>query len=159
MNFRLGFYAGLLLAVIWGLYLARLWRAERQIELHSRHLIEQIEKKNWNQTGEFIALNYHDQWGHDRAVLLARLREVFRVLPNARIEDTQQMVRIEEGRGYWTAKIMVTATGEYADYITARVNTLDTPFELEWQRGATWPWDWKLAAVRNPGLALPDEMR
>ena len=159
MNFRLGFYAGLLLAVIWGLYLARLWQGERQIELHTRHLIEQIEKKNWKQVGEFIAPDYHDQWGHDRAVLLERLREVFRVLPSPRIEETQQTVRLEENRGYWTAKIALTATGEFADYIAAQINNLDAPFELEWQRGATWPWDWKLVAVRNPALTIPDELR
>jgi hypothetical protein len=159
MNFRLGFYAGLLLAVIWAVYLVQLWQPEHQIELHSRHLVEQIEKKNWKQTGEFIALNYHDQWGHDRAVVLERLREVSRALLNARIERTQETMRAEGNRGYWSAKITLKATGEFADYIAGRINTLDAPFELEWQRGATWPWDWKLVAVRNPALEISDEMR
>jgi hypothetical protein len=159
MNFRLGFYAGLLLAVIWGIYLVQLWQPERQIELHSRHLVEQIEKKNWKHTGEFIAANYHDQWGHDRAVVLERLREVFRALPNAAIERTQETMRAEGNRGYWSAKITLKAAGEFADYMAARINTLDAPFELEWQRGATWPWDWKLVAVRNSALENPDEMR
>jgi hypothetical protein len=36
------------------------------------------------------------------------------------------------------------------------VNTIEAPFEFEWQRGATWPWDWKLVTVRNPSLEISD---
>jgi hypothetical protein len=156
VNFRAGFYGGLLFAVVWGLYLARLWQPEKQVELHSRHLLQQIEKKNWKNTGEFIATEYKDQWGHDRSLVLERLREVFQALASAQIEATQQTVRKEEGRGYWRAKITLHATGDFADYVTTRVNALEAPFELEWQHGATWPWDWKLISVRNPALEIPD---
>lgn len=159
MNFRTGFYAGLVLAVIWGAYLARLWQAERQVELHSVHLLAQIEKRDWKAIGEFIGDGYQDQWGHDRALLLERLREVFRALPNARIESSVVSVHAVEGRGSWTARITVKSNGEYADYITNRVNSLETPFVFEWQRGATWPWNWKLAAVKNPGLDVSDYSR
>jgi len=34
------------------------------------------------------------------------------------------------------------------------VNSLESPFEFEWQRGATWLWDWKLIAVKNPALEI-----
>ena len=54
---------------------------------------------------------------------------------------------------------MVKGTGEFSDYIQTRVNSLDTPFEFEWQRGATWPWDWKLVSVRNPALEISDYTR
>jgi hypothetical protein len=39
------------------------------------------------------------------------------------------------------------------------VNSLESPFEFEWKRGATWPWDWKLVAVRNPALEIPEYAR
>lgn len=159
MNFRIGFYAGLVLAVIWGVYLARLWQAERQVELHSVHLLAQIEKRDWKAVGEFIGDGYQDQWGHDRALLPERLREVFRALPKARIESNVVSVHAVNGRGSWTARITVKSRGEYAEYITSRVNSLETPFVFEWQRGATWPWDWKLVAVKNPGLEVPDYPR
>ena len=149
MNFRNGFYAGLLIALIAGLYLVRLWQPERQVELHSVHLLSQIEKKNWNKVGEFIGRDYQDRWGHDRALLLERLRMVFRALPNARIEARATSVRTAAGQGDWSAKIRITSTGEFAGVIEARVNSLEAPFELEWRRGATWPWDWKLVSVRN----------
>ncbi len=159
MNFRNGFYAGLIVAAIWGIYLARLWQSQRQVELHSVHLLEHIEKNDWKTLGEFVGSDYQDRWGNDRALLLDRLREVFRAMPNARIEPSLSSTRTEAGRGYWTAKITVKGSGEFAAFIEDKVNSLDVPFEFEWQRGATWPWDWKLVSVRNPALEIPDYAR
>ena len=154
MSFRTGFYAGLIVAVIWAVWLIRLWQPQRQIALHSVHLIEEIEQKNWKSVAGRVSPEYQDRWGHDRTILLERLREVFRVLSNPRIEATQPAVRHENGHGYWTAKVRLTASGEFADYVQSRVNSIETPFELEWQAGATWPWDWKLVSVRNPDLEI-----
>ena len=72
-----------------------------------------------------------------------------------RIEASAPSTRTGEGRGHWAAKIAIKSTGEFADYIDTRVNSLDAPFEFEWQRGE-WPWDWKLVTVRNSALEIPD---
>jgi hypothetical protein len=154
MSFRTGFYAGMIVALIWGLYLARLWQGQRQVELHSVRLLAAVEKHDWKTVGEFVGGDYRDQWGNDRALLLERLREVFRALPNSRIESKVVSVQASDGRGSWTAGITVKSTGEFADFIQNRVNSLESPFDFEWKRGATWPWDWKLIAVRNPALEL-----
>jgi hypothetical protein len=159
MSFRTGFYGGLVVAVIWGIYLARLWQGQRQVELHSVHLLAAIEKHNWKAAGEFVGGDYRDQWGNDRALLLERLRDVFRALPNARFDSSVISVQTSNGRGSWIARITVTSPGEFADYIQNRVNSVESPFEFEWKRGATWPWDWKLVAVRNPGLEIPEYAR
>jgi hypothetical protein len=159
LNFRNGFYAGLLVALIWGVYLFRLWQPPRQLELHSTHLLAQIEKRNWKAVAEFIGSGYQDRWGNDRALLLERLPQILRAMPNARIESSEAAARTENGRGFWSAKIKITGTGEFADFIPGRVNSLESPFEFEWQRGATWPWDWKLVSVRNPALEIPDYAR
>src|SRR5437762_3351251 len=82
--------------------------------------------------------------------------QVFRALGHTRIDASAIAIRRAEDRGYWTAKITIQGTGELADFIQNRVNTLDAPFEFEWQRGATWPWDWKLVAVRNIALEISD---
>jgi hypothetical protein len=140
--------------LIVGVYLIRLWQPERQIDLHTRHLLAQIEKKNWKAVGEFIGSDYQDRWGNDRPLLLERLREVFRAIPNAHIEVSGTMFHADHGRGHWIAKITINGAGEFADLIEARVNSLDAPFEFEWQQGVTWPWDWKLVAVRNPALEI-----
>lgn len=159
MSFRNGFYAGLVVAAIWGVYLARLWQPQRQVELHSIHLLEQIEKRNWKTVAEFLDDNYQDRWGDDRVVLVERLREVFRAMPGARIESNAAAAQTEGDRGFWTAKIALKGTGEFASFIEGRVNSLDTPFEFEWHRGPTWPWRWKLVSVRNPALEIPAEAR
>ena len=154
MSFRNGFLAGLIVALCWGAYLALLWQSERQVELHNVHLLERIEKHDWKAVGEFVDNNYQDRWGNDRRLLLERLPQVFRALPKAQILAAQPAIRTVEGRGYWTAKITVQSSGEFADYIESRVNSLDVPFEFEWKRGA-WPWNWTLVAVRNSELEIP----
>lgn len=159
MSFRNGFYAGLVVAAVWGIYLARLWQPQRQVELHSVHLLAQIEKRNWKSVGEFVGSEYRDRWGNDRALLLERLPEVFRALPNAKIEASGVVARAANGRGYWSAKVKIRAAGPYAEWIEGRVNSLESPFEFEWQPGATWPWDWKLVAVENPALEIPEYVR
>jgi hypothetical protein len=156
VTFRNGFYAGLIVAALWAVYLFRLWQPERQLELHNRHLLEQIEEHDWKTVGAFIAETYQDRWGNDRKLLLERLPQVFRALGQTRIEASGIVIRPEEGRGFWTAKITINGTGELPDFVQSRVNSLDAPFEFEWQRGATWPWDWKLVAVRNPALEISD---
>jgi hypothetical protein len=156
-SFRNGLYAGLLTAVIFGLYLAALWRPERQLRLHSEHLFAQIEKRNWRAVAEFIGDNYQDRWGDDRARLTERMREVFRFLPNARIETRAPQVRTENAQGYWTSQITINGgAGEFASVIQERVNSLSAPFELEWRRQSSKPWDWKLVCIRNPSLEIPD---
>ncbi|HXM32243.1 MAG TPA: hypothetical protein VN921_01225 [Chthoniobacterales bacterium] len=152
--FRNGLYAGLLLAAIMGIFLVRLWQPERQVQLHSAHLLAQIEKKNWSGVAGFIADGYQDRWGHDRPVLLERLRAVFRFAGNPQITAKDVSVRAESARGFWTARITIAAAGEFAPVIEERVNALPTPFELEWRRGSNKPWDWKLVRVDNAALEI-----
>jgi hypothetical protein len=154
LSFRNGVYAGLLVAVLFGLYLVALWRPERQIQLHSAHLLSQIEKKNWTAVAEFIGTDYQDRWGDDRALLLERMRQAFRVLPNGRIEAGDPQVRAEDLKGFWTAKITISGAGEFAALIQEKVNSLSAPFELEWRLQSSKPWDWKLICVRNPALEI-----
>jgi hypothetical protein len=153
-SFRNGVYAGLLIAVLFGLCLAALWRPERQIQLHTAHLLSQIEKKNWTAVAEFIGTDYQDRWGDDRALLLERMRQVFRVLPNARIEASDPRIRAENPKGFWTAKVTIKGGGDFAAMIQERVNSLSAPFELEWRLQSSKPWDWKLVCIQNPALEI-----
>jgi len=158
VSFRNGFYAGLLAALITGLYLVRLWQPELQIELHNRHLLAAIEQRDWSAVGNFIGADYQDRWGNDRPLLLERLTQVFRALPQARIQTADASVRADDGRGYCTARITLTAGGDYAARIEARVNSLPTPFEFEWRRRSAKPWDWKLVRVENPALEISGDL-
>jgi len=156
-SFRNGVYAGLLVAAIAGIWLATLWQPERQVRLHSAHLLSQIERKNWRAVGDFVGEDYQDRWGNDRNRALARVRGVFSSFPKARIEASGAHVRIKERQGYWQAKITVSGgASELASVIEERVNSLPAPFELEWRRRSSKPWDWKLVCVRNPSLEIPN---
>jgi hypothetical protein len=155
VGFRNGVYAGLLVAAIAGIWLAALWRPERQVRVHTAHLLSQIERKNWRAVGDFIGDDYQDRWGNDRSLLVERTREIFRFLPNARIEASGAQVRTENRQGNWQAKITVKGgTSEFTTLIEERVNSLPAPFELEWRRRSSKPWDWKLVCVRNEALEI-----
>ena len=52
----------------------QLWSATNQVRLHSEHLLRQIENRKWAAAAEFVAADYRDDWGDDRALLLQRLR-------------------------------------------------------------------------------------
>jgi hypothetical protein len=157
-NFRTGFYAGLALAFVVGIYLVRLWQPERQVGLHSEHLIAHIENRQWSRVGDFVSSAYHDAWGNDRAQLLARLRMALHFFPKLDIVGQEPQTQIEIPEGDWRAKIQIHASGnEAAPEIEARVNNLAEPFDLRWRRESRWPWDWKLVSVTNPALELPAE--
>lgn len=154
-TFRNGFWAGLLVAFLLGLWLVRLWAAENQVRLHSEHLVHQVERRNWNAVGEFIAPEYRDDWGHDRAQLLNRLRFVGRFFFDLTITTSAERIQVRVPEGAWQAQIHLEGRGEAAGEITARVNRLTTPFVLRWERASGKPWDWKLVKVTNETLEIP----
>jgi hypothetical protein len=156
--FRQGFYGGLGLALLIGLFLIWLWQPERQVSRHSENFLRTIEKRNWTGVADFIATDYQDQWGDDRTRVLERMREVFRYLRRVRIDPNNAAVRVDSQRGYWNAKIVIDGDpGEVMALVKERVNSLARPFELEWRRQSAKPWDWKLGQVSNASLEIPEE--
>lgn len=156
-SFRNGFYAGLLVAIAIGVYLLQLWQADRQLELHSAHFLEAVERKDWSEIEEFVDPAYRDQWGHDRALLIARMRAVLRYTRNLRLEAHEALPIPSGDHGEWRAQ--VTASGEENELMTLikqHINTLEEPFHLQWRRQSWKPWDWKLIGVTNPALELPE---
>ena len=154
-TFKNGFVAGVIVALVFGLWLAQLWRAENQVRLHSEHFLRQIEKRNAAAAGDFLALDYHDDWGHDRALLLSRLRIVLQLFSSLTISVTAPQVTLHPSAATWSATIQLEgAGGEFAPEITGRVNSLTKPFKLHWRHESWRPWDWKLVQVSNPALEL-----
>jgi hypothetical protein len=155
-RFRKGFYGGLTIALLIGLYLTWLWQPERQVKRHTENLLHKIEKKNWAGASDFIGSDYTDQWGDDRALLLGRMRDVFRYFSNVRIKIVDPTLNITGGRGVWRSKITIDGdNSEAMALVKERVNLLASPFELEWRRQSGKPWDWKLVGVSNPNLEIP----
>ena len=157
--FQNRFYAGVLAILVLGIYLFQLWQPDRQVHLHSTHLATALEENDWAEVASFLAEDYRDQWGHDRATLLTNLRQVLHYARNLRI-DAQRTITSASGReGSWSSRIAIAAEdNEVATMIKARINVLEEPFELSWRRESWKPWDWKLVRVRNPALELPSGM-
>ncbi len=154
-TFRNGFFAGLLIALALGLYLFQLWGAENQVQLHSGHLIAALQKNDWPEVREFLGASYHDQWGHDRETLIARMRAVLPYARNLQIQPREIVIRVEGREAEWRARVTLEADpNEVSALIKERVNTLEDPFVLKWRRVSRKPWDWKLVHVANPGLDL-----
>jgi len=47
---------------------------------------------------------------------------------------------------------------EMMELLKERVNSLATPFELEWRQVSAKPWDWKLVRVSNSALEIPADI-
>ncbi len=158
-SFRNGFYAGLLMAIVAGIYLLQLWQPERQIELHSLHLLRAIERNDAGAIGDFIDSDYKDQWQHDRPLLLARLRAVLRYTRNLHLKPREPLVVPTSSGPEWRARI--TASGdenEVMRMITDRINPLNEPFRLQWRKQSWKPWEWKLVHASNEALDLPADV-
>ncbi len=159
VTFRNGFYAGLAAAVAIGIYLFWLWQPERQVHLHSKHLIDAVENKDWDDLTEFVDESYQDQWGNERPLLLARLREILRYMRNLRVATLGAGAIVSGDQATWSARITIEADeNELTALIKARVNELDTPFVFHWRRASGKPWDWKLTRVSNDSLELPTDL-
>jgi hypothetical protein len=156
ISFRGGFYGGVIVAVLVGLFLIWLWRPERQVRRHTESFLKAIEHKNWAAAADFIGSAYQDQWGDDRARVIERMREGFRYVRGVRINASNPTVRIENRRAIWSGKIMIDGDeGEGMALLKERVNSLPTPFELEWHHVSADPGDWKLVHVSNSALEIP----
>jgi hypothetical protein len=155
LRFRDGFYVGAGLAIIGGVFLIWLWQADRQVSRHSESLLRDIAAKDWAATASLLGSDYGDQWGNDRERVLDQLREVFRYIRNPRLNAVDPTVTIN-GKSIWRARIQVDGEGgEAIAFIKDRINSLTTPFELEWRHVSGKPWDWKLVRVSNPELKIP----
>ena len=156
-TFKNSFIAGAIAALVLGLWLAQLWRPENQVRLHSGHFLRQIEKRNADAAGDFFALDYHDDWGHDRALILNRLRLVLRLFSSLTITATAPQVTFDSSSATWSASIRLEgADGEFAPEIIGRVNRLTKPFAVHWRHESWRPWDWTLVQVSNPELELTE---
>jgi hypothetical protein len=156
-TFRSGFYLGLAIAIAAGVYLVRLWSAERQVQLHTQHLVQSLEERNWTQFNSFLADSYKDQWGQDRSLVLQRSRGLFGYLRGIRIVSAGAAIQAGGRAGFWRSRIEIEGAenSELASMLKERVNRLTSPFTLEWRQISAKPWDWKLVRVSNDTLEIP----
>jgi hypothetical protein len=69
------------------------------------------------------------------------------------------LVQVETSRAVWIGRIIVYSSDDgVMQVLDERVNTLSTPFELEWHHVSRKPWDWKLVRVSNPTFQIPADL-
>src|SRR5215467_15583412 len=102
----------LVVALCIGLYLLWLWRPEHQVRLHTEHFFRAIDGRNWDTVGDLIGDDYRDQWENDRARLLERMREGFRLVRGSWITAPDAKVQVESPRAIWIGKINVYSSDD-----------------------------------------------
>ena len=158
VEFRTGWFAGLVLTLTIGLYCVWLWQPQCQIDRHTKKLFHEIEQRNWSRVADLIGTDYADQWGNDRSLVLERMRLVLGYGHHLRLNVIDANCKIDKGGrvGLWRSRIVIEDPGLGA-VVKERVNSLTTPFELQWRHISRKPWDWKLVRVSNPELEIPAE--
>jgi hypothetical protein len=155
IDFRIGLFVGLGATIMIVFYCVWLWQQERQIVRHTENLFRRIDQKNWSGFADLVAVDYADQWGNDRALLLERMRLVLGYSRQVHLHVSDSNCKIDNGVGIWRGRI--TIEGDDSDLVAAakvQVNSLTTPFELRWRKVSDKPWDWKLVRVSNPDLDI-----
>jgi len=160
VEFRTGWFTGLVLTLTIGLYCVWLWQPQRQIDRHAKNLLHDIEQRNWSRVADLIATDYADQWGNDRALVLERMRLGLGYGHHLRLKAIDANCKIDNGGrvGLWRSRILIEDDDPgLGAVVKERVNSLTTPFELQWRHISRKPWDWKLVRVSNPELEIPAE--
>ena len=157
-SFRAKIYGAFGAVLLIALFLMWLWQPGHQIRKHTDNLLTAVAGKDWARFADFLSDDYRDQWNNDRAQALEKTREVFRYLRDVHITEITPGVRVDDRTGYWNGRILIDGDStEIMAMIKERINNLSAPFELEWRRQSAKPWDWKLVAVRNEKLEIPNE--
>ena len=149
--------AAALAVVALALFLAALWSPERQVRLHQEHLLTAVSKKKWQSVAPFIAENYSDRWGHDKAFVLDAAREAFSQFFVLEIVMEKPVQSVVDGRGEVSARLIARGSGgPVAQLVIEKLQELRGPFTFRWQKQSGKPWDWAVVQMDQPALEVPE---
>lgn len=135
------------------LFLLWLWQPERQVRLHTSHFLKEVERRDWEDAGKFLARDYSDRWDHTKESAISDAREVFRSFLFLTIENRTDKCDIAGDRATTNTVIKISGSGSpIAQMIMERVNGLHGPFVFGWRQASWKPWDWELTRVDHPDL-------
>jgi len=134
-----------------------LWQPERQVLLHQRHFLDAVGDRKWKKIEAFLADDFRDRFGHDKAWALRESKEVLRHFFALTIEDSETAASFTtpEGAGpnmaTVTAFLKLAGSGTaLAEYAKSEVNRSREPFTFAWRKQSWKPWDWQLTTVDHP---------
>jgi len=141
------------------IFLVVLWAPERQIRLHQEHLLSAISDKNWARVASFIAEDYSDRWGHDKAFVTQAAREVFAQFFALELTMSQPVLSRRDQNGEVSGRLIAKGSGgPFAQMAIDKLQELREPFTFRWQKRSWKPWDWTLTRVDHPTLEVPAEL-
>ncbi len=155
MRIRFYIYAAMFALLFAGLHCFRLWQPERQIVLHTEHLLKAVGKRDWTGVARFVDESYADRWGHDKASAIGDARDAFQQFFSLSIAPESPSGVADRTRGVVTARLKLGGSGTaVAQSVKNYLNGLHAPFTFEWRRKSWKPWDWQLVRMDNAELEI-----
>jgi len=153
---QIAFAAGIALAAM-GLFLAALWSPERQVRLHQENLLEAVADRDWERLTRFMADDYSDRWGQDKANIIDAAREAFGQFVFLKISMEEPAVSAPNETGRVVTKLKVQGQGgPIAHAVVEEAAELRQPFTFDWQRQSWKPWNWALVRMDQRELEIPE---
>ena len=136
-------------------YSAWLWQPERQVRLHTAHLLKAVEGRRWKKVDSLVADNYSDRWRHDKEFVLRASNEVFGQFIFLTIQSEPLSCSVSGSTGVTQDRVKVSGSGgPIAQVVIERVDRLRQPFVFTWERMSWKPWDWRLTRFDQPELEI-----
>lgn len=133
------------------------WSPGRQVRLHQRDLQRAVEKRNWTRVDGFVAADYSDRWGQNRALALEHLPQVFQDFLAIGILNEDVVIRADGDRRNFQARVRIVGSGGMlARMVMDHVDGLKQPFTFTWRRQSWKPWDWQLVRIDQPEIEIPE---
>src|SRR3954462_183236 len=121
------------------------WQPARQARLYTEQLMAAVESRDWRRVGGLVADDYTDSWGHDKAVVLERLREVFAQFFVLELRAGEIEVETSDRQAITRTPVTLRGRGgPFAEMAIQRVGALREPFIFTWRQESSMPWDWAL---------------
>jgi len=148
--------SGIALAAV-ALFLVALWSPARQVRLHQEGLLDAISDRDWKRLGPFIADDYSDRWGHDKANVLEAAGIAFGQFVFLKVTLHDPAVSVTGEAGRVVSRVVVGGKGgPLAEAVVAVADGLREPFTFDWQQRSWKPWDWALVRMEQRELEIPE---
>ncbi len=141
--------------VAWGLWLLWLWQPERQVRLHTSHFLKKVEQRDWKTVPTFMADDFSDRWGHDKASAIDDAKQVFSQFIFVTLENRTDRCDVRDHEATANTKIKISGNGSgVAQLVMERVNGLQQPFVFTWRKVGSAPWEWQLTRIDQSELNI-----
>jgi hypothetical protein len=141
------------------------FQPERALQRDWQRLLAAVEKRQWEKVESYLAEDYTDSWGQDRATALGRGEDVMRIFlfvnfataPPVEADNSQEpdgitLTSSETARQRIRLQ-MSGSGGPLAAEWVRRFNQLPGSFTISWRRQPGWPPRWEVVSLQHDAAA------